>query len=128
MRRRPGAAAILGGLILLELGAAAILFTADAAGVRFAGMAVSGPCLFRAHFGVPCPTCGLTRSVILTLHGHLGAALGINPAGPLWVLAAFAVAVTLLLRRRWVRPLALACGSAFVLIAAAHWVRTVLGR
>jgi hypothetical protein len=42
----------------------------------------------------------MTTSVEATLHGHLGAAVGANPAGPLAVLAAF-----VLLARRPSRPL-----------------------
>jgi hypothetical protein len=57
------------------------------------------------YLGVMDPFCGGTRSVYLTLHGHLRDALHYNPAGPILVVAALA----LLLRaavgwtsRRWV--------------------------
>jgi hypothetical protein len=57
------------------------------------------------HLGVMDPFCGGTRSVYLTLHGHLRDAVRYNPAGPALVVAALA----LLLRaaigwssRRWV--------------------------
>jgi hypothetical protein len=51
------------------------------------------PCPLRRLTGVPCPLCGMTTSVEATLHGHLGAAAGANPAGPLAVLAATALLV-----------------------------------
>jgi uncharacterized membrane protein YfcA len=40
------------------------------------------------YLGVMDPLCGGTRSVYLTLHGHLHDAMRYNPAGPLLVLAA----------------------------------------
>lgn len=45
-------------------------------------------------FGVPCPTCGLTRAARLALHGAIGASLAMFPAGPL---AALAIAPTVAL-------------------------------
>jgi len=49
------------------------------------------PCPLRTLTGVPCPLCGMTTSVEATTHGHLGAALQANPAGPLAVLAALII-------------------------------------
>lgn len=43
------------------------------------------------YFGVMDPLCGGTRSVYLTLHGRLREALLYNPAGPLLVVAGWAV-------------------------------------
>ena len=43
------------------------------------------------YLGVMDPLCGGTRSVYLTLHGHLREALRYNPAGPVLVVAALAV-------------------------------------
>jgi disulfide bond formation protein DsbB len=116
----------LGGLILLELLTAAVLFSADARGVWFLGAHFGSACYFQERWGFPCPTCGMTRSVLLTLHGHFATALAVNPAGPLWVAAALALAATLVAAKRWVRPVALAAGSAFALVAAAHWLRLML--
>jgi hypothetical protein len=57
------------------------------------------------YLGVMDPFCGGTRSVYLTLHGHLREAVRYNPAGPIVVV----VAIALVLRaaigwssRRWV--------------------------
>jgi len=54
------------------------------------------PCLSMEWLGVPCPGCGVTTSVTLAAHGHLGQAflnqpLGLVVAGllalyPLWAL------------------------------------------
>lgn len=43
------------------------------------------------YLGAMDPLCGGTRAVYLTLHGHLREALRYNPAGPVLVVAAFAV-------------------------------------
>lgn len=53
------------------------------------------PCPLRTLTGIPCPLCGMTTSVEATVHGHLGAALQANPAGP----AAVFAALVLLVRR-----------------------------
>ncbi|HSS24727.1 MAG TPA: DUF2752 domain-containing protein, partial [Mycobacterium sp.] len=57
------------------------------------------------YFGIMDPFCGSTRSVYLTVHGHIRDAVRYNPAGPALVAASLA----LLLRaaigwssRRWV--------------------------
>ena len=76
----------------------------DARGAAFAMLAAAAtlpllgghaglPCPLRTLTGVPCPLCGMTTSVEATVHGHLGAALQANPAGPFVVLAALALLV-----------------------------------
>lgn len=52
-------------------------------------------CLFKATTGVPCPSCGITRSVLLLLQGNVLEAVWINPLGilagvlliliPIWI-------------------------------------------
>jgi hypothetical protein len=54
-------------------------------------------CLFQRAFGVPCPACGLTRGVLLTLQGQLADALRLNPAAPLIVAGVVASAAALVL-------------------------------
>ena len=36
-------------------------------------------CWVRHVLGIPCPTCGSTRSALALLHGHLGQAFQFNP-------------------------------------------------
>lgn len=36
-------------------------------------------CWFRHSFGIPCPTCGATRSALALAHGDIGLALRTNP-------------------------------------------------
>jgi hypothetical protein len=99
----------------------------DLASLRLAGGAMLGAgvlwplrphdlgrfaCPFHALTGVPCPLCGMTRSVTATVHLHVHDALAHNPAGILAVL----VAIALLVRRprpsvsvpRWLVPVGLA--------------------
>lgn len=57
------------------------------------------------YLGVMDPFCGGTRSVYLTLRGHLRDALHYNPAGPILVVAALALwlrAAVGWTSRRWV--------------------------
>jgi hypothetical protein len=43
-------------------------------------------CLTERLTGAPCPGCGLTRSVVLTLDGEFAAARAMHPSG-IWVVA-----------------------------------------
>jgi len=57
------------------------------------------------YLGVMDPFCGGTRSVYLTLHGHLRDAARYNPVGPVFVVAAVALALRAAIgwsSRRWV--------------------------
>lgn len=57
------------------------------------------------YIGVMDPFCGGTRSVYLTLHGHLRDAVRYNPAGPILVVAALALVLRAAIgwsSRRWV--------------------------
>jgi Protein of unknown function (DUF2752) len=38
-------------------------------------------CPFRRATGLPCPTCGLTRSWVALLHGRVRASVGLHPLG-----------------------------------------------
>ncbi|HEX8557259.1 MAG TPA: DUF2752 domain-containing protein [Pyrinomonadaceae bacterium] len=76
-----------GGALLASLALARGLASADASGVYVAGGVMPVVCPVRLLFGAPCPGCGMTRSVLMTLGGDLGGALAANPAGPLLVVA-----------------------------------------
>ena len=64
-------------------------------------------CWLDTLFGIPCPGCGLTRSVTAVTHGEWGAALGHHPFGFLvWLLA-----VVLATSPVWPRSIAAGCRS-----------------
>jgi hypothetical protein len=48
---------------------------------NYAASGHSGPCLFRLVTGIPCPSCGSTRSVLAMLHGKLAESIYWNPLG-----------------------------------------------
>jgi hypothetical protein len=71
---------IFGGIVLLALLAG-----------RFLPVLVLAPaCTFKALTGVPCPTCGSTRSIVYLSHGAFVSAFVMNP-----LVAACAVIATL---------------------------------
>lgn len=74
-----------------------------AAGATWFGLRLPWPnCAFHALTGLPCVTCGATRSTIQFLHGHFHAALVFNPlvfAG-LWTIALFNIYVIAVLATR----------------------------
>jgi Protein of unknown function (DUF2752) len=45
-------------------------------------------CVFRAFTGIPCPTCGATRSLVHLANGNLSASFSMNPAIALLTFAA----------------------------------------
>jgi hypothetical protein len=91
------APAAAGLAILLEAGLARVVFQADEARVYALGRPLNWACSFRERFGLPCPTCGLTRSMILTLHGQLERAWRIAPGGPALALGVLFAAAGLLI-------------------------------
>jgi len=80
------------GLVLLRVAA-----WADANQVWLFGKQLHWGCWFKEHYGFPCPTCGMTRSVILTMHGDFHNAFLLNPAGP-FLIAGLIIVVLIALR------------------------------
>jgi hypothetical protein len=87
---------LAGAALLGSLALARGLAQAGPAAVRLAGHELPVVCPSRLLFGVNCPGCGMTRSVLLTLGGDLRGALGVNPAGPFFVAALVLLAAQLL--------------------------------
>lgn len=48
-------------------------------------------CVFKGLTGVPCPTCGSTRSIVRLSHGDLAASLLMNPLMSMTLIAALVV-------------------------------------
>lgn len=91
---------LTGAALLASLALARGLASASPAAVHVAGRELPVVCPSRLLFGVNCPGCGMTRSVLLTLGGDLRSALDVNPAGPFFVAALILLALQLLLAAR----------------------------
>lgn len=91
---------LTGVALLASLALARGLATASPAAVHVAGHELPVICPSRLLFGVTCPGCGMTRSVLLTLGGDLRGALALNPAGPVLVAALVLLAAQLLFAAR----------------------------
>src|SRR5438105_2664173 len=57
------------------------------------GSSLPTPCLFKEITGLPCPSCGITRALLLLAHGNLSASLFLNPLGLLLALGMIALPV-----------------------------------
>lgn len=71
---------------VLNLLIARRLTATDGTSVWVAGYELHGSCWVQERFGAPCPFCGITRSIVLTIHGELARAAELNPAGVMIVL------------------------------------------
>lgn len=127
----------VGALLLLQLFVVRSLASADAARVFVLGRELRWGCLFQRAFGLPCPLCGMTRGVLLTLQGQTGDAFLVNPAAPFLTLgvALFAAALVFVaLYGRAHAPLAVgrlharvrlaarACALLLCALLLAHWL------
>ncbi len=91
-------------------------------------------CPMHAMLGIPCPGCGLTRSIILLAHGNLGGSLEMNRMGLIFglaILAQFPYRIAALARpgrtilsRPWTKGIAAALIAGLVinwLLAISIW-------
>jgi hypothetical protein len=127
--RKPlSASVVAGSVIWLDALLLRLLFQANEDVVYFLGRKLEWVCELRARYGLPCPTCGLTRSVILTLHGEIARASAVNPSGPVFAFGILAIGTALLLLPLFprfsttFRRAALAYSAAAVLFWLAEWV------
>jgi hypothetical protein len=141
MTNRAGfAATVLGAMMLLELLVINLAFTADSDFVYFLGQRINVACAARQRSGVPCPTCGLTRGFVLTVHGHVREAWRLSPTGPLAVGGILGMSILLLIfaslerrrtpaqlagMKRWVQTGALAYAGMATLIWICSWISVV---
>jgi hypothetical protein len=139
---RPGfIAGLLAVMLLGELAAARLLFDADREGVTVAGVPWRTACAFKERFGIPCPACGMTRSVVLSLHGDVSTAAELNPGGPVIVfgLLYFSAAMIFLAFRQRARPPAqlggakrfiqwstAAVGMMLISVVCVHWTSELI--
>lgn len=71
---------IYGSMALLLLGTAKVLPI----------LSIAPSCVFKGITGIPCPTCGTTRSVLYLSQGDIATALVMNPLMSLALMAAVA--------------------------------------
>jgi hypothetical protein len=100
----------------------------DGSNVFFGPWRFSLACAFKAAYGIPCATCGMTRGWIAAIHGRFAEARAFNgyaleTLGATMVLAV-ALAVVASLARRSVRG-ALVLGAAAALLWAVAWAPVV---
>lgn len=113
-------------------GAVGALSTAALAAVALGPLARVDPsrpgpvlCPFRLLTGLPCPFCGVTRSLMALGQGHVGLSLHLSPLGPI-VLAAALVLLVVTGRARWRRapvawpPRLMVLGAALVVVSWAY--------
>ena len=81
---RGGANIAISAMFIAPLFAIYLFATATAKNVWFFGQETHIGCWFGYYFGIPCPVCGMPRSVILTVHGDLETAVEMHIGGPLF--------------------------------------------
>lgn len=88
--------ALTGAVIL-----ASFLLSATPEGVGLFGWELPYRCGVREILGFPCPGCGLTRSFVLTAHGHPIEATRVHPLGAAgWLAVAVQVPYRVWMLRR----------------------------
>lgn len=66
---------ILGGAVIFTPS------TPEAPSLQIGKTSFPNICIFRATTGLPCPGCGLTRSIVAAAHGHLAASFSHHRLG-----------------------------------------------
>jgi hypothetical protein len=67
---------------LFILAAAAVLgYSADGEHIKLGRVAVPSICTFKNATGIPCPGCGLTRSLVASVHGNWDASIAYHRLG-----------------------------------------------
>ena len=129
-------AKLVGIALLAQLFILRIATWADSEQVWILGRQLHWGCWFKQHFGIPCPTCGLTRSVILTLRGHLDQGFILNAGGPFLIGGLILLALVLFYRapvshdQRGSRSFAIgaiAYGWMFAVVIMAQWTIKMVG-
>ncbi len=127
MESRNQAALISGVTVLLDALAARFTLSADDARVYVLGHAIPWECAMRKA-GLPCPTCGMTRSLVMALHGQIGRAWHMAPGGPVLLAGVLLAAVALTIsaaRRaplpRWVVTGGMVYAAAAMIVWLGGW-------
>ena len=141
--RAGSAPGLVGALLLVQLAIVRLVASATPERTYLFGRELHWDCWFKQRLGFPCPTCGMTRSVLLSLQGQFTEAARLNPAGLLLVLGlvVFSLALIFLMfyrqRRttldagalhRRIRLGASVYGSLIVFVLFAHWLAEIASR
>lgn len=138
-RRARVASGVAGAALVAQLLVLRAVSWADETSVILAGREFDWGCSFRAAFGIPCPNCGMTRSIVMALDGELSRAFQMNPAGPLAVLGVLLLGAALIILslgsgrggRDASRPMrrlmagAAGYGGLVFVVLLANWVRLI---
>lgn len=90
-RRLPGSFAI--GRNINVLASCSLITFALISGLGSRLSAIPHFCLFQRLLGIPCPGCGISRSLLAAAHFHFSAAWNFNPAGiAIWFFLLFQIA------------------------------------
>jgi len=82
--------------------------TPDAPSLQFGRITLPNTCIFRATTGLPCPGCGLTRSIVAAAHGHLAVSFSHHRLGLLtliYVILQFVFNLSYISIAKWRVPL-----------------------
>jgi hypothetical protein len=127
MARANPVALISGVVLLMDAVAARLALSADDARVYVFGHAIGWECAMR-RAGLPCPTCGLTRSMVMALHGEFARAWHMAPGGPVLLVGALLAAAAMITwaarggeAPRWMRAGAMVYAVAATVIWLGGW-------
>jgi hypothetical protein len=139
LNRARVATGLSGAALVASLVVVRSLASATESTVFWMGRELHWECSFRRQFGIPCPTCGMTRSVLLTLHGSWRSALEVNPGGLLLVLGVLMLAAALFVASfpfltrarpddvfRKMTVAASVYGGLMSVVLFGHWVRAIM--
>lgn len=110
--------------ILAALGLAWLVADATPALVTVFGWRLDIPCGMKVAFGIPCPGCGMTRSVLMTLHGRFEEAVAMNPVGPVFVAGLLLLAVAFATGKGW--RVTAYYGGATAALLVANWIAVLV--
>ncbi len=94
--------AILGGAFILKPS------TSEAPHLHVGGITLPNVCIFLRTTGLPCPGCGLTRSIVAAAHGNLALSLSYHRLGLLlliYIILQFMFNLFYLVFPKWRTPL-----------------------
>ncbi len=121
--------AILGGALILKPS------ISEGSHLQVGGITLPNVCIFLRTTGLPCPGCGLTRSVVAAAHGNLALSLSYHRLGLLillYIILQFMFNLLYLVIPKWRTPLSRSVRvlhKGIILLAALfllNWIFTLI--